>query len=99
LVTDKNGEAVGGVRTPQVQAPIAVVSGVDPKLGAGSPFCVLFGRTVPFSQSKLASLYPTHAAFVRKWDDAVAAEVAAGYLLPADARVLKRVAAESTIGG
>ena len=99
LVTDKNGEAVGGIRTPQVQAPIAVVSGVGSKLGAGSAFCVLFGRTVPFSQSKLASLYPTHAAFVHKWDDAVAAEVEAGYLLPADGRILERVAAQSTIGG
>ncbi len=98
LVTDKNGEAVGGIRTPQVQAPIAVVSGVGSKLGAGSPFCVLFGRTVPFSQSKLASLYPTHAAFVHKWDEAVAAEVEAGYLLPADGRVLERVAARSIIG-
>ena len=99
LVTDKNGEAVGGVRTPQVQAPIAVVSGVGSKLGAGSPFCVLFGRTVPFTRSKLASLYPTHAAFVHKWDHSVAAEVEARYLLPADGRVLERVAAESTIGG
>ena len=99
LVTDHNGEAVGGVRTPQVQAPIAVVSGVGESLGAGSGFCVLFGRTVPFSQSKIAALYPTHAAFVHKWNRAVNIDVASGYLLPADARVLKRVAAASTIGG
>lgn len=95
LVTDHNGEAVGGVRTPQVQAPIAVVSGVP---AGGGGFCVLFGRTVPFGGAKLAQLYPTHAAFVRKWDRAVAADVAAGYLLPADAENLDRVAADSSIG-
>jgi Alpha/beta hydrolase domain len=99
LVTNHNGEAVGGIRTPQVQAPIAVVSGVGATAGAGSGFCVLFGRTVPFSPSKLAALYPTHASFVRRWDRAVDADLASGYLLPADAKVLKRVAAGSAIGG
>jgi hypothetical protein len=97
LATDHNGEGAGGVRTPQVQAPIAVVTGVG--AGAGSPFCILFGRTIPFSHSKLAALYPTHASFVHRWDHAVDTDVASGYLLPADARVLERVAAASTIGG
>ena len=96
LVTDRNGEAIGGVRTPQVQAPIAIVSGVP---AGGGGFCVLFGRTVPFSSAKLAKLYPTHAAFVDKWDRAVAADVTAGYLLPADAKTLEHVAEGSTIGG
>ena len=47
----------------------------------------------------LARLYPTHAAFLQKWDAATAAEVKAGYLLPADARTLDKVAAQSTVGG
>jgi hypothetical protein len=96
FVTDKNGEAVGGVRTPQVAAPIAVVSGIP---AAGGGFCFLFGTTSPFSSTKLAHLYPTHRVFVRKWDLAVSADVTAGYLLPADAKVLRRVAQESGIGG
>jgi hypothetical protein len=96
FVTDKNGEAVGGVRTPEVAAPIAVVSGIP---AAGGGFCFLFGTTSPFSSTKLAQLYPTHTVFVRKWDLAVSADVTAGYLLPADAKVLRRVAQESGIGG
>jgi hypothetical protein len=96
FVTDQNGEAVGGIRTPQVAAPIAVVSGIP---SAGGGFCFLFGKTSPFSTTKLAQLYPTHAAFVRKWDRAVAGDVAAGYLLPADAKILRRVANGSSIGG
>ncbi len=96
---DANGEARGGVRTPQVEAPIAVVTGIGTKSGAGGGFCQLFGTTVPFSSAKLAQLYPTHQAFVKKWDQAVASDVSQGYLLPADATELDRVARQSTIGG
>ncbi len=95
-VTDQNGEAAGGVRTPQVQAPVAVVSGLG---GTGGGFCTIFGTTKPFSSAKIAELYPTHAAFVRKWDRAVASDVSAGYLLPADAAILDRVAERSSVGG
>jgi hypothetical protein len=96
FVTDQNGEAVGGVRTPQVAAPIAVVSGIP---SAGGGFCFLFGKTIPFSSTKLAQLYPTHAAFVHAWDRALAGDVAGGYLLPADAKILRQVAQDSGIGG
>jgi hypothetical protein len=99
FTTDSNGEAVGGIRTPQVAAPIAVLSGLGGSSSGGNFFCILFGKTVPFSAAKLAQLYPTHSVFVEKWDHAVAADVAAGYLLPEDAKVLERVARESTIGG
>jgi hypothetical protein len=95
FVTDQNGEAAGGVRTPQVVAPIAVVSGLP---SAGGGFCILFGETVPFPSTKLAQLYPTHVTFVRKWDRAVANDVADGYLLPADATILRRVAQDASIG-
>ncbi len=99
FVTNTNGEAEGGVRTPQVQAPVAVVNGTGDTSNAGGGFCKLFGATVPFSAAKLAQLYPTHPVFVKKWDHAVAADVSEGYLLPADAKVLDRVAKQSTVGG
>jgi hypothetical protein len=96
FVTDQNGEAIGGVRTPQVSAPIAVLSGLP---AAGGGFCFLFGKTIPFSNTRLSQLYPSQAAFVRQWDRAVANDVAAGYLLAADATILRRVAQDSDIGG
>jgi Alpha/beta hydrolase domain len=115
FVTDANGNALGGIRTPQVQAPVAKLSGlgqpgtspVPSQPGAateneavsGQALCAIFGTTVPFSAAKLAVLYPTHAAFVQKWDAATAAEVKEGYLLPADARTLDKVAAQSEVGG
>jgi len=51
------------------------------------------------SAASLASLYPTHADFVKQWDAATTADVRKGYLLEADARTLDKVAAASTIGG
>jgi len=98
-VKDQNGEALGGIRSPQVEAPIAVVSGIGTNSNAGGGFCRIFGTTVPFSSAKLAQLYPTHEAFAHEWDQAVASDVSNGYLLPADATVLDRVAQQSTIGG
>ena len=65
----------------------------------GSGLCGIFGTTVPFSAAKLAELYPTHADFVKKWDEATAAEVKEGYLLPADAQALDTVAAQSSLNG
>ena len=110
---DANGNALGGIRTPQVAAAVAKLSGVGQpgappvhtRAGAntsavsGQALCGIFGTTVPFSAAKLASLYPTHADFVQKWDAATAAEVRAGYLLPADAQVLNQEAAQSSVGG
>ena len=99
FATDLNGEAAGGIRTPQVAAPIAVVNGTGDTSSAGGGFCKLFGLTAPFSASKLAQLYPTHEIFVQKWDRAVALDVSKGYLLPADGAVLDRVAKDSNVGG
>ncbi len=96
---DQNGEARGGVRTPQVAAPVAVVNGTGDTSNAGGGFCRIFGTTIPFSSAKLAQLYPTHQDFVHKWDAAVASDVSEGYLTPADAVVLDRVAKQSTVGG
>ncbi len=98
-VTNNLGEAEGGIRTPQVAAPIAIVNGTGDTSSAGGGFCKLFGTTIPFSAPKLAHLYPTHSDFVKKWDAAVASDVSKGYLLRADAKVLDKVATQSSIGG
>jgi hypothetical protein len=55
--------------------------------------------TVPYSAAKLAQLYPSHAAFVKKRDSVTAADVKEGYLVAADAKVLDSVAAQSSVGG
>ncbi len=49
--------------------------------------------------AKLATLYPSHAAFVKAWNAATDKAVKAGFVLPADAKNIKAAAAESTVGG
>lgn len=109
FAVDPNGNALGGIRTPQVQAPVAKLSGVGQpasspvgRPGTGSTpstsnLCGIFGTTVPFNAAKLSALYPNHAAFVNGWNAATSSEVKAGYLLPADAQTLDRVAAQSNV--
>ena len=93
---DAQGNAKGGIRTPQVDTPIATLSGLGQ---SGNGFCGLFGTTAPLDTTKLASLYPTHAAFVKAWDQATDRAVKAGFLLPADAPGIKAAATASNIGG
>ncbi len=95
FVLDGDGNAIGGARTPHVDAPIATLSGLGQ---SGNSFCFLFGTTAPFDAAKLASRYPSHAAFVKAWNTATDQAVKAGFLLRADARHLKAAAAKSSIG-
>jgi hypothetical protein len=96
---DANGNVLGGIRTPQVDAPIATLGGVGntgaPPLGG---FCRLFGTTVPFTATQLAALYKNHRQFVSQWGHAVQDAAKAGFLLQPDAQELKNAAAQSQIG-
>ena len=90
---DANGNAIGGVRTPQVDAPIAALG----SQGNSGGFCFLFGSTVPYSATHLASLYKNHAQFVSAWARAVHSDRADGFLLPTDATQLLHSAAASQV--
>jgi hypothetical protein len=92
---DEHGNALGGVRTPLVDVPIATLRGDG---NAGASFCFLFGNTVPFDAAKLTALYPTHNVYVTKFNQATAAAVKAGFLTQADAKNLKAAAAATPIG-
>jgi hypothetical protein len=92
---DADGNALGGIRTPAMDVPVATYNGSGNSPGL---FCALLGTTTPFSQSKLAGLYPTHAAYVAKVTAAAFADVAKGYLLPEDASRLVEDAHVSSVG-
>src|SRR5262245_53011189 len=95
IARDANGVALGGIRTPQVDVPIAAFSGTQP----GSILCMLFGETRAFDAATLASLYPSHRAFVDAYGKAVQRAVRASWILPPDAKLMRRWAAASDIGG
>jgi hypothetical protein len=92
---DAHGNALGGIRTPWVDAPIAALSGSGQ---TGSAFCFLFGTTTPFDAPTLAALYPTHKAFTSAYDRAVKRAVKKGWILRPDAKLIKEWAAASGVG-
>jgi hypothetical protein len=104
IVRDTFGNAKGGIRLPQVEAPTATVDGganagaQETAPGAVRNFCFLFGRTKLFDAATLKSLYPTHDAFVKRYSAAVDALVRQGYLLKPEAEAARKAAAESRIG-
>ena len=96
VARDAHGNAIGGIRTPLVDVPVATLRGDG---NGGGPLCTLFGSTVPFSAATLAALYPTHAAFVTRFDAAAQRAQRAGFLLPADVKNLEAAASQSSVGG
>lgn len=78
IVRDEDGIAVGGIRTPAVDAPTAVHTGKNP---SASVICSLFGSTTPFTPEQLAARYPDHDAYVAAVTASADAAVADGFLL------------------
>jgi hypothetical protein len=98
---DANGNTLGGVRSPQVEPPVAVLSGMDNSAGNSnivSMFCLLFGSTVPYSAQQLAAFYKSHLQFVKAWTQDINKLVNGGFLLPADGTELQQSAVLSHIG-
>jgi hypothetical protein len=95
FVLDVHGNVRGGVRTPQLDVPVATLSGLGQ---TGSGFCALFGTTTPFDPAKLGALYPSHARYVAAVRRAARRAVRAGFLLPLDAGAIVAAAAASDVG-
>jgi hypothetical protein len=92
---DEYGNAVGGIRTPWVDAPIATLSGEGQ---TGASFCFIFGTTVPFDAATLAALYPSHRAYVKAYRKATKRALAGGFVRKADAKLMKAQAEAAGIG-
>ncbi len=87
LARDANGIVLGGIRSPWVEAPSAVLSGDAP---GGEGFLFLFGKTVPFADETLARLYPGGADEHRaRFEAATDAALSAGFLLEADVEEIR----------
>jgi len=89
---DEHGNALGGIRTPLVDAPNATLRGDG---NAGGPLCRLFGRTIAFDAATMASLYADHDDYVAKFRAATDRAVKAGFLLAPEAENLTAAAEQS----
>jgi hypothetical protein len=96
--TDTNGNVRGGVRTPAVDAPVAVLGGLG-NSGAGpiGQFCRLFGNTVPLTAEQLTARYRNERGFESEWKQGTQAAVRAGFILPEDGKKLQAVPAEVSL--
>jgi hypothetical protein len=88
LARDADGNALGGIRLPPIDVPVASYR---------SDLCDLGGITVPFTRAELARRYPTHADYYCRMQAATERAVADGFLLPPDAEdLMARVEAAKT---
>ena len=87
---DGDGNALGGIRTPHVDVPVATLSGLG---NGGGPLAFLLGSTIPFSHDALAARYGTKAAFVDRFAEAARATVDAGFVLAEDLDEMVAIAA------
>jgi hypothetical protein len=88
---DQHGNALGGIRNPWVEVPTAVLSGLGQ---TGETFAMLFGRTEPFDDSTLSTLYPGgKAEYLEKFKASLDVVTSAGFILAEDrAEILELVA-------
>ena len=97
-----NGIALGGLRLPAVEAPIALNNGLNfPSPTSTNPldgFCILYGTHEPFDEARLSELYPNHGAYVSRFSKAANTAVKQGVLLRPEAQTLLDEATHSSIG-
>jgi hypothetical protein len=90
-----DGIALGGIRTPPVDVPVAALSGAP---GPNpSTICLLLGSTKPFPTARLAQLYPSRTAYVRRYAADAGAAIKAGFVLPEDRAALLAFAQPSLV--
>lgn len=82
LARDALGNAIGGVRTPAVDVPVAALSGEAPP--GVSRLCSLFGSTVRFDDSTLVELYGDKRGYLLAYHQSLDTAIAAGFLLDSD---------------
>jgi len=95
VMRDADGNALGGIRTPPVDVPVATLSGEPGP--SPSVLCSLLGSTTPFSDARLAELYPTRADYEQRFAESADATIAAGFGLDDDRDALMDYADPSRI--
>ena len=94
---DADGIALGGIRTPPVDVPVAVLSGAP---GPNpSTICLLLGSTNPLPDARLAELYQSRTAYLKKYRADADAAIKAGVVLPEDRGALLAFADPSRLSG
>ncbi|MFL1463113.1 alpha/beta hydrolase domain-containing protein [Roseococcus sp. DSY-14] len=108
---DADGNALGGIRLPVLEAPRATYTGWNPRAEGFAPGipCTNQGAAIPFAATRAAreaagdprpsleERWPDAAAYVAAVERAAARLVAERLLLPADAAAMRQAAAAGTL--
>jgi Alpha/beta hydrolase domain len=89
FVTDEIGNVLGGIRTPAVDVPTTVLSGLG---NGGNPVAFLAGTTLPLGADKLRSLYGSKDDYTEKFAESANAAESAGFVLADDLESMKGIA-------
>jgi len=95
FVKDAHGNVVGGVRTPYVDVPTAVLSGEGQS--GDNEICFLFGTTALFDDTKLTELYADHASYVEAVRESTERAVESGFILENDGKLIIEAAEKSLV--
>jgi hypothetical protein len=87
---DEHGIALGGIRLPDVEVPLATLTADTGVEGLGG----LGGAKLPFDDATIHTLYSSRDDYLTRYDAAVDAAIDAGFVLEADAADLRRTARE-----
>ncbi len=102
IARDEYQIALGGIRTPLVDVPVAAPTGEPPPslsseiLGGSFNVCALFGSTHSFDRDTIIALHGTAADYLNAFVASADKAVAAGFLLQADADQLIEEAESNT---
>ncbi len=99
VVLDAKGNAVGGLRLPQLSVPLATYAGRSTPREANPRSEERCGRTGAmrrYDAAELKALYGSRAGYLKRFNEAVDAALADRWLEPADAAALKAQAPRTT---
>jgi hypothetical protein len=91
---DRYGNALGGLRTPYIDVPVASYTGYRNPPGGGRG---LMGARAPLSGETLKALYPDHAAYSARFSAATDRVLAGRWISPEDAQAMKQAAAAASV--
>jgi len=92
IARDAAGNALGGLRTPLVDVPVAALSGEGPP---GKLLGWLVGQTVPLPVDELVRRYRDQSGYLAAFTESLDSAIAAGFVLPEDRDALLGQAAEA----
>ena len=93
---DNDGIALGGIRTPPVDVPVATLSGAP--TSSTSVICLLLGSTTPFTRERLAALYASPEDYFQRFDAMIDSAIVAGYVLAEDRAAMLEFAHADLVG-